>query len=162
MNHRFPLEALLNLQSPVFSRLSYRHGAVSIPWTGTRLPRQIKQSFLRIDTAWVDSRHQAEKASKFRSHPMHQVTTKRYTPAHIPAPTLFYVTNCPFLSVRQILASVPELKLRSSVSIPSLKMTPFSGISETRINGSFCVILPKVIPTDEALLGQGSLTNKYS
>jgi len=49
---------------------------------------------------------------------------------------------------------------RNSDSMPSLKMTPRSGICETRSRGSAAVILPKVMVAEEVLLGQGSRTEK--
>ena len=44
--------------------------------------------------------------------------------------------------------------------MPSLKMTPFSGIWDTRVRGVADVIFPKVMSAAEVLLGQGSRTEK--
>src|SRR5690348_2721799 len=74
---------------------------------------------------------------------------------------LRYTTKHPFLSARLTTARVPERNSRKSCSIPSLKITPFSGICETRTRGCCAVTRPKTIVAWVVLLGNGSRTVKH-
>lgn len=55
-----------------------------------------------------------------------------------------------------MVATIPELKARKSLSIPSLKITPFSGISDKIFIGIFAFVIPNTSEALVATLGNGS------
>ena len=59
-----------------------------------------------------------------------------------------------------ITAREPDRNSRKSASIPSLKITPFSGICDVSVSGWFVVTRPNTMPTCVVRLGNGVLSGK--
>src|SRR2546430_16286805 len=70
----------------------------------------------------------------------------------------FHVTKTPFRSATPITACVPELNSRKSFSMPSLKMTPFSAMRDSRIKGVSGVTRPNTSDAPVVFVGNGSRT----
>src|SRR4051812_22033224 len=73
---------------------------------------------------------------------------------------VLHSTSNPFRSAMQIVACVPELNSRKSFSMPSLKITPFSGMRDSRISGDSSVTRPKTSEAPVVFVGKGSRTVK--
>ena len=68
----------------------------------------------------------------------------------------------PTRSDTETVATIPELNARKSLSMPSLKITPLSGISDRIFIGVFAFVVPKTSDVLVATLGNGSRTAKSS
>ena len=66
----------------------------------------------------------------------------------------FHTMSLPCFSASVMIALAPELKSRKSVSIPSLKITPFSAMRDKRVRGFLAFTSPKTSFASEALLGK--------
>src|SRR5437660_9523725 len=70
----------------------------------------------------------------------------------------FHNTSTPFRSAMPMVACVPELNSKKSFSMPSLKITPFSGMRDSRIKGVSAVTRPNTSDAPVVFVGNGSRT----
>src|SRR2546430_8636383 len=70
----------------------------------------------------------------------------------------FHWIKIPFRSPIPMTACVPELNSKKSFSMPSLKITPFSAMRDSRISGVSGVTRPNTSDVPVVFVGNGSRT----